>query len=114
MTPVAGLSVYDLTTGKHITDVNTGIGTNSMLIFGGKLYVANYFLGFISVIDQKTFAIQQLMTTGLLPNHLVAWKKNTFLVIDKNSAVSELPTSMMGMKLPPAGQWRLRLQGHKH
>ena len=36
MTPVAGLSVYDLTTGKHITDVNTGIGTNSMLIFGGR------------------------------------------------------------------------------
>lgn len=101
MTPVAGVSVYDLTTGKYITDVNTGIGTNSMLIFQGKLYVANYFLGFLSVVDQKTFAIQQLMTTGLLPNHLLAWKRNTFLVIDKSSSIGELPGGMLHIKLPP-------------
>lgn len=114
MTTVAGLSVYDLTTGKHITDVNTGIGTNSMLIFQGDLYVANYFLGFLSVVDQKTFAIRQVMTTGLLPNHLLAWKRNTFLVIDKNSAISELPTSMMGMKLPPlaSGDYVFKVTKH--
>ncbi|QKT08381.1 hypothetical protein HUN08_15150 [Gordonia sp. X0973] len=101
MAPVGGLSVYNLATGQHITDVNTGIGTNSMLIFKGKVYVANYFLSFLSVVDQKTFAVQQVMTTGLLPNQLLAWKKDTFLVINKSSAISELPTSMVGVKLPP-------------
>jgi hypothetical protein len=45
---------------------------------------------------------------------LVAWKKNTFLVIDKNSAVSELPTSMMGMKLPPlaSGDYVFKVTKH--
>ncbi|GED98632.1 YncE family protein [Gordonia crocea] len=114
MTPAAGLSVYNLTTGKHIADVNTGIGSNSLLIFQGKLYVANYFLGFISVVDQKTFAVQQVMTTGLLPNHLLAWKKNTFLVIDKASAISELPTGMLKIKTPPlsSGDYVFKVTKH--
>ncbi|MFM9379378.1 YncE family protein [Gordonia sp. VNK21] len=98
-----GLSVYNLRTGKHIGDVNTGPGTNSMLVFQGKLYAANYFLGFISVIDQKTLGVTQLMTTGLLPNQLLGWKKNTFLVIDKASSISELPSGLLGYPLPPVG-----------
>ncbi|MFT4201924.1 YncE family protein [Gordonia sp. (in: high G+C Gram-positive bacteria)] len=114
MTPAAGLSVYNLTTGKHIADVNTGIGTNSLLIFQGKLYAANYFLGFISVVDQKTFAVQQVMTTGLLPNHLLAWKKNTFLVIDKNSSAAELPGGMLKIKSPPlaSGDYVFKVTKH--
>ncbi|MFZ2241226.1 MAG: hypothetical protein WAV90_17065, partial [Gordonia amarae] len=98
-----GLSVFDLRTGKHIGDVTTGPGTNSMLIFHGKLYAANYFLGFISVIDQKTLGVTKLITTGLLPNQLLAWKKNTFMVIDKASSITELPSGMVKMPLPPLG-----------
>ena len=98
-----GLSVYNLRTGKHVGDVTTGPGTNSMLVFQGKLYAANYFLGFISVINQKTLGVTQLMTTGLLPNQLLGWKKNTFLVIDKASSITELPSGMAKMPLPPLG-----------
>ena len=72
-----------------------------MLVFQGKLYAANYFLGFISVINQKTLGVTQLMTTGLLPNQLLGWKKNTFLVIDKASSITELPSGMAKMPLPP-------------
>ncbi|MBD0022990.1 hypothetical protein GII33_13155 [Gordonia pseudamarae] len=81
------VQVYDLRTGRHLRDVLTGTGTNSMVVSGGTLYAANYFAGYISVIDQKTYGVTRLITTGLLPNQLLAWKPNTFLVIDKSSAV---------------------------
>ncbi|WP_298442418.1 hypothetical protein [Gordonia sp. (in: high G+C Gram-positive bacteria)] len=81
------VQVYNLRTGAHITDLVTGPGTNSMIIFQGKLYAANYFAGYISVIDQNTLGVSRLLTTGFAPNQLLAWKPNTFLVIDKSSIV---------------------------
>ncbi|GAB11755.1 hypothetical protein GOARA_088_00180 [Gordonia araii NBRC 100433] len=81
------VTVHDLRTGRHIRDVFTGPGTTSLMLFQGKVYAANYFGGFISVIDQNTFGVSRLVTTGLLPNQLLYWKKNTFLVIDKSSMI---------------------------
>ncbi|MFT3661180.1 MAG: hypothetical protein QM809_07195 [Gordonia sp. (in: high G+C Gram-positive bacteria)] len=98
-----GLSVYDLYTGKHIKDLATGTGTNAMTVFQGKLYAANYYLGFIAVIDQKSLSETRRLTTGLLPNQLVPWKKDTFLVIDKASSILELPSGAAGSPLPPVG-----------
>ncbi|NMO03939.1 hypothetical protein HH308_22245 [Gordonia sp. TBRC 11910] len=80
------VSVHNLRTGAHIANVLSGPGANSLLIFGGEVYVANYFGGYISVIDQRTLGVSRLLTTGLLPNQLLAWKRDTFLVIDKSSA----------------------------
>ncbi len=79
------VTVHDLNTGRKLRDVVTGPGTNSMLLFDGKLYAANYFAGYISVIDPATFGVSRLLTTGILPNQLLGWRKDTFLVIDKSS-----------------------------
>ncbi|MFT3716858.1 MAG: hypothetical protein QM774_13215 [Gordonia sp. (in: high G+C Gram-positive bacteria)] len=95
------VAAYDLRTGKHIADVTTGPSTNSMMIFHGKVYAANYFAGYISVIDQKTLGVTRLITTGLMPNQLVPWKKNTFLVVDKASSVAELAGSNLGVRSAP-------------
>lgn len=81
------VQVYDLRTGAHVRDVVTGPGTNSLLIFRGQVYAANYFGGYISVIDQNTLGVRRLLTTGLLPNQLLGWKPDTFLVIDKSSVI---------------------------
>ena len=51
------------------------------------MYAANYFGGYISVIDQNTLGVRRLLTTGLLPNQLLGWKPDTFLVIDKSSVI---------------------------
>ncbi|MFT3660456.1 MAG: hypothetical protein QM809_03400 [Gordonia sp. (in: high G+C Gram-positive bacteria)] len=84
-----GLSVYDLRTGRHLKDVATGKGTNSMTLMKGKLFAANYYLGYISVLDEKTLNVTGRISTGLLPNQLLSWKKDTFLVIDKSSTALE-------------------------
>lgn len=81
------VTVHDLRTGRHISDVFTGPGTNSLLVFGGKVYAANYFAGYLSVIDQRTLGVSRLLTTGIAPNQLLGWKHNTFLVIDKSSII---------------------------
>ncbi|MFT3716859.1 MAG: hypothetical protein QM774_13220 [Gordonia sp. (in: high G+C Gram-positive bacteria)] len=93
------VSAFNLRTGKHIGDITTGPGTNSMMIFHGKLYAADYFANFISVIDQKNLAVTQRITTGLMPNQLVPWKKNTFLVVDKSSSAAELPAGVLELKI---------------
>ncbi|MFT3899389.1 MAG: hypothetical protein QM728_03975 [Gordonia sp. (in: high G+C Gram-positive bacteria)] len=98
-----GFSVYSLSTGKHIKDVATGAGTNTMLVFKGLLYVANYYQGFISVIDQRSLTEVNRFSTGLMPNQLVPWRKNTFLVIDKASSITELPSGALHAPLPPLG-----------
>lgn len=68
-----GLYVFDLQSGKQLSYVHTGAGTNAVKYNPkyNEVYVTNFTSGTISVIDAKSYAIKKQFSVPVYPNQMV-------------------------------------------
>ncbi|WP_181304601.1 YncE family protein [Rufibacter sp. XAAS-G3-1] len=75
------VSVLDLTTNTVTKTINVGLLPEGLLIYNGKLYVANSSENTISVINTATEVVESTITVGESPKHLVLDANNKIWVL---------------------------------